>query len=562
MNEQLTNLLKALGQATAFQQAAELTCEAVITAARDALAKSAYAGEGKILRVLVHLRPDDGYRELYSSETGVEPKPRSLPSMTAWRFIAAHGCAVSIDVNLGQIEPDSSSLEMVFEDLEETSGKTKRRLLERDATHVYILPLRDLGGAAHGMIALEAECKSAIGKVFIWSECAQQLQQISALAAPYLCHLPRAAIASSHETDSLLPVVGVSMAELIRILSVFAQQEETLLLSGPTGAGKSRLARWCHGKSPRCDAPFETLDLATIPEELQMAELFGWKKGAFTGAVKSTAGAIQRAEGGTLFIDEVDKLSMRAQAGLLHVLEERTYRALGDDGQERRADIRFIVGTNASLRKSVRAGHFREDLYYRINVLPVKIPKLADRPDEIPLWARYMLERHHSGSSRTEVVHLAEEAEGLLSAHPWPGNLRQLDNIVRRAHTIATMAASEQSLVITKNHIAHALAYEEDDLEEDSTDDLLGRMHSAATAFVKEVKRNPRLTLDFSEAFSGFVLGAAAEMTEDTAKAFQLLGKEGTVKSRNHGRIFRREIEKVEMLCQLLGTRSPFSSDD
>src|SRR5262249_23145946 len=151
--------------------------------------------------------------------------------------------------------------------------------------------------------------------------------------------------------DQFLPVVGPAMTPLVEMLRIFAEQEETVLLTGPTGAGKSRLARWCHQHSRRAKGQFEILDLATVPEDLQLADLFGWKRGACTGAARDTAGAVTRAAGGTLFIDEIDKLSMRAQAGLLRVFEERRYRPLGEGASDRAADVRFIVSTNANVRE-------------------------------------------------------------------------------------------------------------------------------------------------------------------------------------------------------------------
>jgi DNA-binding NtrC family response regulator len=235
--------------------------------------------------------------------------------------------------------------------------------------------------------------------------------------------------------DDLLPVIGKGTAGLIEILRVFVDQEETLIISGPTGAGKSRLARWCHEQSRRKPHPFETLDLLSVPEDLQMAELVGWKRGAFTGATNSMPGALTRAAKGTLFIDEIDKLSLKAQSGLLRMIEERRYRALGDDTNERQVEARFIIGTNADLRALVRNGRFREDLYYRIHVLPVRLPPLAERLDEVPEWAAFMLERcsgHAKGS-----VHLTPDAIQALLSHSWPGNLRQLDNVIRRAYAFA-----------------------------------------------------------------------------------------------------------------------------
>jgi hypothetical protein len=151
------------------------------------------------------------------------------------------------------------------------------------------------------MISLEASCMAALGQEFIWRDCEERLQLIADVAAPFLGSLPLRPIGPP-AGDEFLPVIGSTMSRLLPILRVFAQENETLLISGPTGAGKSRLARWCHEHSPRRQGPFEVLDLMTVPEELQMAELFGWKKGAFTGAARDSPGSVTRAEGGTLFI--------------------------------------------------------------------------------------------------------------------------------------------------------------------------------------------------------------------------------------------------------------------
>ena len=284
-----------------------------------------------------------------------------------------------------------------------------------------------------------------------------------------------------------------------------------------------------------------------------MAELFGWRRGAFTGAVKDNPGAISRAQGGTLFIDEIDKLSLKAQAGLLHVLEERRYRPLGEEAGERRADVRFIAGTNADLRASVRAGRFREDLYYRISVLPVRVPPLAERLDELPLWAAYMVRRRH-GHGRRDQAHLAANAVELLVQASWPGNLRQLDNVVRRAYALALhdRPGADGDLVLERRHVERALAYE--DVAEPGS--LLAQLWQAAVAFVEEAERRGpagRLSLELCEAFRGLVLGVALERLGDVDQAFELLGQAQALRHRNHHKVMRRELQKVRQLVTVLG---------
>jgi DNA-binding NtrC family response regulator len=337
---------------------------------------------------------------------------------------------------------------------------------------------------------------------------------------------------------------------MMRILAVFSRQDETILLSGPTGVGKSRVARWCHAQSPRNDQAFETVRLLSVPEDLQMAELMGWRRGAFTDAVRDTPGALERAGRGTLFIDEIDKLSIKAQAGLLQVLEERRYRPLGDNASERSADVRFIVSTNVDLHAAVRAGQFREDLYYRINVLPVRMPSLAERLDELPAWAEHMLLRRHAESGGGSAPRITEEAMKLLRLTPWPGNLRQLDNIVRRAYAIMIAHRTDDaaSATLSRQHVEQALGYE---LRPEIVG-LVATLWRAARGFVDEVARREssavRLSLDLADAFRGLVLCAALERQQTLDGAFVLLDQASHLRSRNHHRVLRRELERVRAL--------------
>lgn len=570
--QEAMQLTAMLTEASSFEEAARATLRTMLELAEQVLGASRYAGRGRILRGMIHLRPEEGYRGLAVLEAGAADKVDAtagmvtplLASATAWQFVVERRCAISIDVNLGLLQPHLAGAVPLGESELGPAGRafnsaeSQQRFLGRQATHVGVLPLLGPGRVLHGMISLEAECPAATGQEFIWRECGERLQLLAHQATPYLTALP---LRPSEQVggDAFLPVVGASLASLLPALKVFARQEETLLISGPTGVGKSRLARWCHEQSSRRREPFEVLDLMTVPEDLQMAELFGWKKGAFTGAVRDNPGAVARAEGGTLFIDEIDKLSLKAQAGLLHVLEERTWRTLGEDGSERRADVRFIIGTNANLQASVRAGRFREDLYYRIMVLPVSLPPLKDRQDEIPHWAQYMAQRRHRESYPEGQARLTGAAERLLTAQPWPGNLRQLDNIVRRAYALAMVEHGETAQVLTleAHHVQQALGYESDPGAQPLTEAL----SAAASAFVTAAQaRGPgALDLDMADAFRGLVL-AVATRRHGREEAFRLLGRESFVKSRNHYRTLRREVEKVEALYKALGLEgSPFA---
>jgi len=299
----------------------------------------------------------------------------------------------------------------------------------------------------------------------------------------------------------------------------------------------------------------EGLDLSAVPEELQLGELFGWRKGAFTGALRDNPGLLARSGGGTLFIDEIDKLSLRAQAGLLHVLEERTYRVLGE-GAEKTSDARFIVGTNADLRGEVEAGRFREDLYYRVHVLPIALPPLRERPDEIPLWARHMLRRRHRDTVPDGSAQLTEAAERALAARPWPGNLRQLDNIIRRAYSLAVMAHGGQpprALTLDEKEVSAALGLEGGRPE----GGVVALMERAAAALAAKAQKGPELDLDLADAFKGLLLASAVEAAGGRDEAFKALGREALVRNRNHHKVLRRELERVEALCRALGEPVP-----
>jgi len=222
-----------------------------------------------------------------------------------------------------------------------------------------------------------------------------------------------------------------TMAEVVETLRRVAPTEATLLVLGESGTGKELAANAVHENSPRSSAPFVAVNCAAIPETLLESELFGYEKGAFTGAVGRKEGKIASAHGGTLFLDEVAEMSPPLQAKMLRFLQEREIQPLGS-GATRVVDVRIIAATNRDLEEEVRQGRFREDLFYRLNVVPVKIPPLRERREDIPLLAQTFFEAYREKHRQT-VKSISPEAVALLREQPWPGNVRELENSIERA---------------------------------------------------------------------------------------------------------------------------------
>jgi two-component system nitrogen regulation response regulator GlnG len=202
-----------------------------------------------------------------------------------------------------------------------------------------------------------------------------------------------------------------------------------VLVTGESGTGKELIARAIHRLSPRTDGPFVKVNCAAIPRELIESELFGHERGAFTGAVQRNAGRFEQAQGGTLFLDEIGDMPPEAQTRLLRVLQQGEYTTVGGRTLIR-ADLRIIAATHRDLRALIRQGLFREDLFYRLNVVPIRLPPLRERAEDIPALARHFLAQAHSEGLPLKVLNPA--AMDRLKAYRWPGNVRELENLVRR----------------------------------------------------------------------------------------------------------------------------------
>jgi two-component system response regulator FlrC len=208
-----------------------------------------------------------------------------------------------------------------------------------------------------------------------------------------------------------------------------ARTDVTVFINGPTGSGKEVLARAVHAASRRADKPFVAINCAAIPENMLEAILFGHEKGAFTGAATANRGVLRAAEGGTLLLDEVSEMPFGLQAKLLRVIQERRVTPLGSS-TEVAVDIRIVATSNRDMLAEVRAGRFREDLYYRLNVFPLATRALASRPEDIAALAVSLLRRHWVMGTPPLFT---PQALAALRAHPWPGNVRELENVVQRA---------------------------------------------------------------------------------------------------------------------------------
>jgi two-component system response regulator PilR (NtrC family) len=247
-------------------------------------------------------------------------------------------------------------------------------------------------------------------------------------------------------------IIGQSpnMRAIFDMIQTVAPQTSRVLITGESGTGKELVARAIHENSVRAQAPFITINCGAFPETLLESELFGYMKGAFTGANENRQGLFQAAHGGTLFMDEIGNMSLTMQVKLYRVLQEGKVRPIGST-EESDVDVRIIAATNKEFEKEIAEGRFREDLYYRLSVIPIQVPPLRDRRDDIPLLARHFLERFCKTMEKP-IQGISPEAMTRLESYDWPGNVRELENTMERA--VALETGREISLKVLPNRIA------------------------------------------------------------------------------------------------------------
>lgn len=238
---------------------------------------------------------------------------------------------------------------------------------------------------------------------------------------------------SLQETSPFIKIIGQSekLKEMVKTIERVAPTNEKVMITGPNGSGKELVAQHLHERSNRKDKPFITINCAAIPSELIESQLFGHEKGSFTSAVKMHKGDFEQADGGTLFLDEIGDMSLTAQAKILRVLQEKKITRVGGESAIS-VDVRIISATNKNLRKEIKAGRFREDLFHRLSVIEIQVPPLCERREDIPILSNYFLDKMIKANDRKVVID--KEAMELLKAFTWTGNVRELENAIERLY--------------------------------------------------------------------------------------------------------------------------------
>ena len=340
--------------------------------------------------------------------TGYEVKATGNAA-TLWRWVQdGEGDLAIVDV----VMPDENGLDLV--------PRIRRR---RPELRVIVMSARSTLLTA--VRAAERGAFEYLPKPFDIAELTGIVER--ALSAPRAAARP----ADEEEDAERLPLIGRSpaMQEIYRAVARLVGIDLTVTITGESGTGKELIARALHDYGRRRNGPFVAINMAAIPKDLIEAELFGHEKGAFTGAAQRAAGRFEQAEGGTLFLDEIGDMPMEAQTRLLRVLQDGEFTRVGGR-RPIRANVRIVAATHRDLRLAIRQGLFREDLFYRLNVVPLRVPPLRERREDIPeLVAHFLAEAEREGLGARSVD---SAAMGLLRAHSWPGNVRELENVIRR----------------------------------------------------------------------------------------------------------------------------------
>ncbi len=368
--------------------------------------------EEKILRALTRALRDEGHEV---TETG---DPRHVQRLVAER---------SFDVLvIDNVMPEITGLEIIRRIVASTQEVDRPQMLmmTAHATVESAIEAMKLGALDYLQKPFE------IDELLVVVSRALELQQLR-VQNRYL-------MSERDEEFNNYGIVGGSAAvqELLKTIELVAETRSTVLITGETGTGKEMVARAIHDRSGQRDRPLIKVNCAAIPESLLESELFGYVRGAFTGAINNKRGKFALADGGTIFLDEIGTMSPALQAKLLHVLQDREFEPLGAE-RTQRVDVRVIAATNRDLRQMVAEGKFLEDLFYRLHVIPVQIPPLRERREDIPLLVEHFVKKHRKLAGK-RIERIEDGLLKTLQEYDWPGNVRELENTIERAVVLST----------------------------------------------------------------------------------------------------------------------------
>ena len=331
---------------------------------------------------------------------------------------------------LAILEKETIDLALVDLVMPRLDGVEFIRRLKRAQPASVAIVLTGFGTITSAVEAMKAGAYHYLTKPF-------ELDDIAALISTALEHRQlkeenRLLKRELHEKYRFEHIVGHSdeMAQVFDLVEKVAQTDSTVIITGESGTGKELVARAIHYNSPRKDRPLVVVNCAAIPEDLLESELFGHVKGAFTGAVATHAGRFDAADRGTIFLDEIGDMTLKLQVKVLRVLQEQRFEPVGSTSTHE-VDVRIIAATNQDLERAVKERRFREDLFYRLNVIPIRIPSLRERTDDIPLLVEHFLEKY-AKEAGGKVKGISQAAVERLMTYPWPGNVRELENLIER----------------------------------------------------------------------------------------------------------------------------------
>ncbi|MEP4474412.1 MAG: nitrogen regulation protein NR(I), partial [Lentilitoribacter sp.] len=345
---------------------------------------------------------------------------------TLWRWIAAgEGDLVITDV----VMPDENAFDLLPRI---KKARPDLPILVMSAQNTFMTAIRASEGGAYDYLP----------KPF-------DLTEMTSIIDRALSEPKRGPSALSDDHSETMPLVGRSaaMQEIYRVLARLMQTDLTLMITGESGTGKELVARALHDYGKRRNGPFVAINMAAIPRDLIESELFGHEKGAFTGAHNKSTGRFEQAEGGTLFLDEIGDMPMDAQTRLLRVLQQGEYTTVGGRTPIK-TDVRIVAATNKDLKISINKGEFREDLFYRLNVVPLRLPPLRDRAEDVPDLIRHFMQQNIGEG--LDAKRFEKEALNLLKNHAWPGNVRELENLVRRIMALYPQEVISSDIIATE----------------------------------------------------------------------------------------------------------------